>query len=100
MPSMKTKKPMKPMSEMSISPTMPRLSSANHHPRSWPSQPIHRGSARVVSMATADSGTTTPRPRKLPAALVTRGYGREGVGSGRQRCLASGVDVDVAGTSS
>jgi Domain of unknown function (DUF222) len=34
-----------------------------------PSHPIHRGSARVVRMAAAYGGTTTPKPRKLPGSV-------------------------------
>jgi hypothetical protein len=73
--SMKTKKPMKPMLEIAAITDDAGLSSPNHPasaPTSRPSHPIHRGNARVVRMATAYSGTTTPKPRKLPAALVTR----------------------------
>jgi len=74
--SMKTKKPMKPMLEIVEITDDAGLSSPNQPasaPTSKPSHPIHRGSARVVRMATAYSGTTTPKPRKLlPAALVTR----------------------------
>jgi hypothetical protein len=73
--SMKTKKPMKPMLEIAAITDDAGRSSPNHPasaPTSRPSHPIHRGNARVVRMATAYSGTTTPKPRKLPAALVTR----------------------------
>jgi hypothetical protein len=73
--SMKTKKPMKPMLEMLAITDEAGLSSPNQPasaPTSRPSHPIHRGSARVVRMATAYSVTTTPKPRKLPAVLVTR----------------------------
>jgi hypothetical protein len=73
--SMKTKKPMNPMLEIVEITDDAGLSSPNQPasaPTSRPSHPIHRGSARVVRMATAYSGTTTPKPRKLPAALVTR----------------------------
>ena len=79
--SMKTKKPMKPMLEIAEITDDAGLSRPSHPasaPTSRPSHPIHRGSARVVRMATAYSGTTTPKPRKLPAALVTRAR--------RQRC--------------
>jgi hypothetical protein len=72
---MKTKKPMNPMLEIVEITDDAGLSSPNQPasvPTSRPSHPIHRGSARVVRMATAYSGTTTPKPRKLPAALVTR----------------------------
>jgi hypothetical protein len=96
--SMKTKKPMKPMLEILAITDDAGLSSPNqpaNAPTSKPSHPIHRGNARVVRMATAYSGTTTPKPRKLPAALVTRGDGCEGVGGGRQRGLSSRVCGDV-----
>ena len=73
--SMKAKKPMKPMLEILAITDDAGLSKPNHPasaPTRRPSHPIHRGSVRVVRMATAYSGTTTPKPRKLPAALVTR----------------------------
>jgi hypothetical protein len=73
--NMKTKKPMKPMLEILEITDDAGLSSPSQPasaPTSRPSQPIHRGSTRVVRMATAYSGTTTPQPRKLPAALLTR----------------------------
>ena len=72
--TMKTKKPMKPMLEMLEITDDAGLSSPNHPasaPTSRPSHPIHLGNARVVRMATAYSGTTAPKLRKLPAALVT-----------------------------
>ena len=75
MVSMKTKKPTKPMLEILAIADDAGLSSPNHPasaPTSRPSHPIHRGNACVVRMATAYSGTTTPKLRKLPAALVTR----------------------------
>ena len=73
--NMKTNKPMKPMLEITEITDDAGLSSPSQPasaPTSRPSQPIHRGSTRVVRMATAYSGTTTPQPRKLPAALLTR----------------------------
>jgi hypothetical protein len=72
---MKTKKPMKPMLEILEITGDAGLSSPNHPASaltSRPSYPIHRGNARVVRMATAYSGTTTPQFRKSPVALVTR----------------------------
>src|SRR5215213_11560308 len=71
--SMKTKKPMKPMLEIvEITDDAGLADHPASAPTSRPSHPIHRGNARVVRIATAYSGTTTPQPRKLPAALVTR----------------------------
>jgi hypothetical protein len=73
--SMKTKKPMKPMLAMLAITDDAGPRSPNHPasaPTSRPSHPIHRGNTRVVRMATEYSGTTMPKPRKLPAALETR----------------------------
>ena len=66
---------MKPMLETAEITDDAGLSSPNQPasaPTSRPSHPIHRGSTRVVRMATAYSGTTTPQPRKFQAALITR----------------------------
>jgi hypothetical protein len=63
--SMKTKKPMNQMLEIPEITDDGGLSSPNHPASartSKPSHPIHRGSARVVRMATAYSGTTTRPP--------------------------------------
>ena len=67
--SMKTKKPMKPMFAIVAITDDAGLSSPSHPanpPTSRPSHPIHRCSTRVVRMATAYRGTTTPKLRKLP----------------------------------
>ena len=96
--NMKMKKPMKPTVEIPEMTDDAGLSSPNHPartPTSRPSQPIHRGSARVVRMATAYSGMTTPQPTKFPAALVTSGG--EGVGGSCQRGLPCRVSGDVGG---
>ena len=53
-------------------PDLAGLTSRASRPTSRPNHPIHRGSARVLRMAAPYIGTTTPQPRKLPAALVTR----------------------------
>jgi hypothetical protein len=73
--SMNTTKLMNPIVEIPAITDDAGLSSPNKPvstPSSNPSQPIQRGSARVIRTATVYSGTTTPQPRKLPAALVTR----------------------------
>jgi len=70
--SMKTKKPMLEILAITEDAGLSSPNRPSSAPTSRPSHPIHRGSARVVRMATAYSGTTTPKPRKLPAALVTR----------------------------
>jgi hypothetical protein len=73
--SMNTTKLMNPIVEIPAITDDAGLSSPNKPvstPSSNPSQPIQRGSARVIRTATVYSGTTTPQPRNLPTALVTR----------------------------
>jgi hypothetical protein len=73
--SMNTTKLMNPIVEIPAITDDAGLSSPNKPvstPSSKPSQPIQRGSARVIRTATVYSGTTTPQPRNLPTALVTR----------------------------
>jgi hypothetical protein len=66
----------KPATDVCSSVRDRRRSSSPNQPASAatsrPSYPIYRGSARVVRMATAYSGTPTPKSRKLSAALITR----------------------------
>lgn len=53
---------------------------------------IRSGSARVVRMATAYSGTTTPKPRKLPVMILAPSSHRDSLGLpliGQQRLKAA-----------
>ncbi len=72
--NMKTKKPTKPMLEIPEITDDARLNSPDHQraPRRAGQAIRSTAAARVVRMATAYSGMTTPKPRKLPAALATR----------------------------
>ena len=71
--SMNTKKPMKPMLEIlaitdDAGLTSPTPASERPDEQTKPSDPRQQ---RVLRVATAYRGTTTPKARKLPAALAT-----------------------------
>jgi hypothetical protein len=96
--SLKNEKAMKPMLEIADITEDAGLSRPNQPasaPTSRPNHPSQRGSARLVRMATAYCGTTTPQPRKLPAAFGHQGDGRKGVGGGPPRRLSCRVCGDV-----
>jgi hypothetical protein len=95
--SMKTKKPMKPMLEILAITDDAGLSSPNHPasaPTSKPSHPIHRGSARVVRMASVQRNDHA-EAEEVAGSVGHQGDGGEGVGGGRQRGLSSRVCGEV-----
>jgi hypothetical protein len=91
--NMKTKKPTKPMLEIPEITDDAGLNSPNHPastPTSRPSHPIHRGSARVVRMASVQRNHHA-EAEEVAGSVGHQGDGREGVGGGHQRGLSPGL---------
>jgi hypothetical protein len=93
--SMKTKKPMLKILAITDDAGLSSPNQPASAPTSSPSHPIQRGSARVVRMATAYSGTTHADAEEVAGSVGHKGDSGEGVGSGSQRGLFSRVCVEV-----
>jgi hypothetical protein len=79
------------------------LSSLNHpasNPTSRPNQPIHRGNARVVRIATAYSGTTTPQPKKIAGSVGHQVAAKVSAVAAASAACPAGSAAISAGTSS